>query len=203
VREPCTTYTSSRLDYDPFGMLTVGRSWSVGSEYRCGFNGQEKVDEISGSGNHNTALFWEYDTRLGRRWGIDPKPIVGYSSYACFKNNPIIYRDLLGDTTLIYNGDSGDLLAMLPDKNQNTLIILTNVTTLDAQFYSAFNNKEGYASIIESAAINNSSILKKNLFIEKYDFKTSDFLNDNISDYDLLLSANRKIIKSYVKKETF
>jgi len=103
VREPCTTYTSSSLDYDPFGMMMVGRSWSVGSEYRYGFNGQEKVDEISGSGNHNTALFWEYDTRLGRRWNLDPKPEMAISMYACFKNSPIYSFDLKGDTTFRFN----------------------------------------------------------------------------------------------------
>ncbi|MBK6730661.1 MAG: hypothetical protein IPG60_06720 [Bacteroidetes bacterium] len=30
----------------PFGMLTPGRNWSTGSEYRFGFNGQEQDDEI-------------------------------------------------------------------------------------------------------------------------------------------------------------
>jgi hypothetical protein len=40
----------------------------LGRVYRYGFNGQEKSDEIAGEGNHNTAEFWEYDTRTGRRW---------------------------------------------------------------------------------------------------------------------------------------
>ena len=65
--------------------------------YTYGFNGQEKVDEISGSGNHNTAMFWEYDTRLGRRWNLDPKPQISVSDYACFANNPIWYADPNGD----------------------------------------------------------------------------------------------------------
>ena len=26
-----------------------------------------KTNELGGIGNHNTAMFWEYDTRLGRR----------------------------------------------------------------------------------------------------------------------------------------
>ena len=68
------------------------------TSYRFSFNGQEKVDEISGAGNHNTALFWEYDTRLGRRWNLDPKPNPSISNYATFANNPIYYMDLLGDT---------------------------------------------------------------------------------------------------------
>jgi hypothetical protein len=33
--------------------------------YEFGFNGQMKTNEIAGVGNHNAALFWEYDTRLG------------------------------------------------------------------------------------------------------------------------------------------
>ena len=68
------------------------------TSYRIAFNGQEKTDEISGAGNHNTALYWEYDTRLGRRWNLDPKPNTSISSYAAFANNPIIYKDVLGDT---------------------------------------------------------------------------------------------------------
>ncbi len=66
--------------------------------HKFGFNTQEKVDEVSGDGNHNTALFWEYDTRLGRRWNRDPKPNPSISDYVCFGNNPILNSDLLGDT---------------------------------------------------------------------------------------------------------
>src|SRR5690606_26059713 len=43
------------------------------------------------------ALFWEYDTRLGRRWNLDPKPQISISDYAAFGNNPIWYNDVLGD----------------------------------------------------------------------------------------------------------
>jgi hypothetical protein len=66
--------------------------------YRFTFNGQERTDEIKGIGNHNTALYWEYDTRLGRRWNLDPKPNTSISGYATFANNPIMYVDILGDS---------------------------------------------------------------------------------------------------------
>jgi hypothetical protein len=65
--------------------------------YRFAFNGQEKVNEINGIGNHNTALFWEYDTRLGRRWNLDPVDQISISNYAVFNNSPIMYNDVLGD----------------------------------------------------------------------------------------------------------
>ncbi len=71
--------------------------------YRYGFNGQEKDDEIAGAGNSYTAMFWQYDPRLGRRWNLDPKPNPSISQYATFANNPIWYSDPLGDTIFIYN----------------------------------------------------------------------------------------------------
>jgi RHS repeat-associated protein len=73
------------------------RSFSS-SSYRYGFNGQEKDDEIAGAGSINTAEFWQYDTRLGRRWNQDPVSIAWNSSYACFNGNPIYYKDPRGLT---------------------------------------------------------------------------------------------------------
>jgi RHS repeat-associated protein len=65
--------------------------------YRFGFNGQQKDNEVAGIGNHNTALFWEYDTRLGRRWNMDPVVDPSVSLYNVFKGNPIKFADPLGD----------------------------------------------------------------------------------------------------------
>lgn len=69
-----------------------------GAAYRYGFQGQERDDEISGSGNSYTAMFWQYDSRLGRRWNLDPKPNPSISQYATFGNNPIYFMDPFGDT---------------------------------------------------------------------------------------------------------
>lgn len=83
-------------------MLLPGRH-SNESIYRYGAaNGQEKVDEISGSGNHYTAPYWEYDPRLIRRWNQDPVVKEHESPYACFANNPIWFSDPDGaDTTIM------------------------------------------------------------------------------------------------------
>lgn len=83
-------------DYSPFGMVTPGRSFAAGEGYRFGFNGQEQVDEVYGNGNLNTAEFWEYDARIGRRWNIDPICYSEHSPYSTFNNNPIYYNDILG-----------------------------------------------------------------------------------------------------------
>lgn len=59
-----------------------GRNYQSSTAYRYGMNGQEKDDEIA-QGIY-TAMYWEYDIRIGRRWNLDPKPFVGISYYSCF-----------------------------------------------------------------------------------------------------------------------
>ncbi|MFT3683043.1 MAG: hypothetical protein QM791_22475 [Ferruginibacter sp.] len=90
-----------KSDYYPFGMLMPGRKFTNGNEYRYGFNGQEKSDEIFS--NSTTALYWEYDSRIGRRWNMDPKPEIGVSEYAVFLNNPLLFTDLNGDKVKLEN----------------------------------------------------------------------------------------------------
>jgi hypothetical protein len=65
----------------------------VGGRYVYGYNTQEKVDEVSGSGNHYTAEFWEYDTRVVTRWNVDPVTFPWQSPYVINNNNPIYYYD--------------------------------------------------------------------------------------------------------------
>ena len=68
-------------------MLMPERKFDAGSGYRYGFNGQEKSDDVT-AGNY-TAEFWEYDSRIGRRWNRDPKYTFGLSEYSTFNN---LYR---------------------------------------------------------------------------------------------------------------
>lgn len=67
--------------------------------YRFGFNGQEKDNEVAGIGNSNTAMFWQYDSRLGRRWNVDPVDQINISNYATFADNPLNNTDVLGSVT--------------------------------------------------------------------------------------------------------
>lgn len=80
------------------------------SEYRYGFNGQEKDDEVAGEANSYTAEFWQYDPRVARRWNQDPKPNPSISNYATFANNPIIFTDFLGDTIKFADGSTREFI---------------------------------------------------------------------------------------------
>ena len=63
----------SAQDYDPFGMLLVGRSWEGGSEYGYGFQGFISDNEIYKNNCGYSTYFRQYDPRLGRWFSVDPK----------------------------------------------------------------------------------------------------------------------------------
>src|SRR5690606_4639049 len=58
-------------DYYAFGMLMPGRVYS-GDVYRYGFQGQEKDDEVKGSGNSINYKYRMHDPRIGRFFAVDP-----------------------------------------------------------------------------------------------------------------------------------
>jgi hypothetical protein len=75
-----------------------GRSFSSPTGYRYGFNGMESDYEIKNSGGTSyTAEYWEYDSRLGRRWNVDPVNKPWQSCYSAFANNPIFFVDPEGN----------------------------------------------------------------------------------------------------------
>jgi RHS repeat-associated protein len=95
-------------DYYPFGMLLT--DWAEkAKDYRYGFNGQEMSNEIKGIGNSYTAQFWEYDSRIGRRWNIDPVGIGTNSGYHAFMNNPLLFIDPLGLDTVTSSKKAKDI----------------------------------------------------------------------------------------------
>lgn len=92
------------LDYYPFGMQMPGRTFvaDTTNNYRYSMNGQEKDDEIYGTGNSYTAEYWQYDSRLGRRWNVDPVVKSYESPYATFANNQVWFTVPFGNDTTAY-----------------------------------------------------------------------------------------------------
>ncbi|MFD2561872.1 RHS repeat domain-containing protein, partial [Aquimarina rubra] len=81
-------------DYYPFGMLLTNRNGNS-SEYRYGFNGMEKDDELKGEGNSYEYGGRMLDPRIGRWFKIDLefKKLPSYTPYNFVKNSPLRFID--------------------------------------------------------------------------------------------------------------
>ncbi len=80
----------SYSDYYPFGMLVPNRH-KAGDDYRYGFQGQEKDDEIKGEGNSLNYEYRMHDPRVGRFFATDPlEPEYPSNSPFAFSENRVI-----------------------------------------------------------------------------------------------------------------
>ncbi|WP_299897650.1 DUF6443 domain-containing protein [uncultured Aquimarina sp.] len=91
--ENLATFTADVLaynDYYPFGMLLPNRNGNA-SEYRYGFQGQEKDDEIKGEGNSVNFKYRMHDPRIGRFFAVDPlADEYSYNSPYAFSENRVV-----------------------------------------------------------------------------------------------------------------
>ncbi|RAJ08775.1 RHS repeat-associated protein [Chitinophaga skermanii] len=139
-------------DYYPFGMMMPGRKFA--NNYRYGFNGQEKSTEVGE--NNYTAQFWEYDSRIGRRWNVDPVVFSDLSPYSVFDNKPIILNDPNGDCPTCKGGNETYVIGTkvgnkdgkweyLGDHRWKTIELNLGNSTPDFKEY--YNNAGGAATV--------------------------------------------------------
>lgn len=149
---------ASSADYYPGGMMMPGRnteySWS-----RHGYNGQVKDDEVYGKGNLNSALFWEMDTRILRRWNVDPVINAWESRYSVFSNNSIIYKDVLGDRTSFYTSKSSKPFLVLEDNYANTVNFINPENETLVMLITSGMVKENLGKGVNQDQINKASTL--------------------------------------------
>jgi len=108
--------------------------------YWFGFNGFAKENEIYGEANFISWGDFGYDSRIGRRWNLDPLYLKfpWQSPYSCVGNNPIIHKELDGnDYTIYVNHDN------------KTIIFTATIYTIkndQEAFYEANHIKNYYES---------------------------------------------------------
>ncbi len=153
----------SYSDYYPFGMQMPGRfETAAGHEYRYGQGGQEKESEITGSESHYSAEYWMYDSRLGRRWNVDPmfKNYPGHTPFKAFYNNPLYWIDPKGLNETKYYDEDGVLIENLNDGIDQSVMV----------------NREQYQSaknIAKTAGLDVDNQQKDaKIFTTKYDAKS-------------------------------
>ncbi len=178
--------------------------------YRFGFNGQEKDDEIAGSGNSYTAEYWQYDSRLGRRWNTDPVVNHSMSPYASLGNNPIFYVDLLGDSIVKFTVNESNYIHGTKDLYVDHTIIDDIKSIIDyavenkvhIHINSTFRTNQrqqelsGDPNAVTPAPAGNSPH-NAGLAIDFNLYKDNDFAKGTISKNSTVTSSNEFI--TYVK----
>jgi len=88
---------SNSSDYYSYGMLEHVRSFSY-ENYKFGFNGKEKDDEVKGTGVQIDYGFRIFDSRVGRFLSVDPlfQTYAYYTPYQYAGNDPILFIDVDG-----------------------------------------------------------------------------------------------------------
>jgi len=137
--------------YSTYGASAKSFNWDI---VKNGFNGQIRSSEISASAQ--TALFWEYDGDVGRRWNTDPVTRPSESPYSVLGGNPIIMVDPDGDYNIIYltgvdKSVSRDQLIAIAQKataNFKKMGLKTEVRVFKGEF-----NKEAYSKLDKTDAV--------------------------------------------------
>jgi RHS repeat-associated protein len=121
-------------------------------DYRYGFNGQEKDNEVKGVGNSLDFGARVYDSRLGRFMSVDPfaKNFASQSSYIYAGNSPICYKDNKG-------------MFRFPAGKEE------EYKTKYPYFYAFITNKEGVETLLS-----NSKAIQNELFKNTVGILTSD-----------------------------
>jgi RHS repeat-associated protein len=171
-------------DYYPFGAAMPGRSFSEG-EYRFGFQGQEKDDELKGEGNSINYKYRMHDARIGRFFAVDPlAPEYPWNSTYAFSENRVIDGlDLEGLEYISYwearikvnsEGIAVIRISTMSDRYQETydrklagvghpVYSMTTDEYLDSREYQQFN-------VLKPDPMSKlpKSVVESNLFQEEY-----------------------------------
>ncbi len=203
----------SYSDYYPFGAPMTERTAVVTpTDVRYGFNGQEKVDEINGNGNHNTALFWEFNTRLSVRWNIDPKPNPSISNYSVFESSPIWKVDLLGDTIHLYQckdySVSGNPIYTKGSVSTKLNEVLTDVmkTKEGREYFQKFAVKDqtiGGYTFKENGEFSNHELTIQEFSLSEFDWSNRAVPISNQGYYDSRISRDGKNVEAFIQIMTW
>jgi RHS repeat-associated protein len=120
--------------------------------YRYFFNGQEADNEVLGEGGLAGYEFREYDTRLGRWWGVDRKAAKypSLSPYQFCAGNPIVFVDPRGDSIVPASKDKWN-----KQKSEITATIVNRAfqVVTNTQDYSPSYTKKSIMSLFETLSV--------------------------------------------------
>jgi RHS repeat-associated protein len=143
----------SATDYYPFGMEMPGRSFSS-SNYRFGFNGKPKDNEVNGNGNLYDYGFRIFNPSISRFLSLDPltKKFPELTPFQFASNSPIMAIDLDGlEAFAVYNKATNSL-GIIPDVSKTRpKLSYKGVSAFDyAKLTPADKSKYNYVILVKN-----------------------------------------------------
>ena len=183
-----------------------GRHGNDGSNYRYGFQGQEKDDEVKGDGNSiDFGGRSIYDGRVARFISIDPRwrDFTSMSPYAFAANNPIIFIDENGEGPILkiqskeYSRkikaaiDAGDkeeawrlvneaIEAKLSSGGTNWLVKKRD----EGNLHTTYNHDKGGANVVQRTGYRDDNVVYLTLTLEDDKTKVWSELKETITFND-------------------
>ena len=172
----------SASDYYAFGSPMPGRQFNS-NNYRYGFNGKEKDDEIKGSGNSYDFGDRIQDPRTGRFLSLDPLQAnyPALSPYNFVGNNPIMFVDPDGRKIKLANDEAKKLFG----RAQQQVLGSSDIFKINQNGFVSIN-KKAYRQYAKNATDDQKAIakgirdvIKSDKTVVNYAFETTQDAKDN------------------------
>ncbi len=153
------------IDYSTFGAPMPGRSYQS-TNYRYGFNGKEKVDEMhNNSGDSYDFGARIYDARLGRFLSIDPlaSSYPWFTPYQFASNNPIAAIDMDGlnpvvITTTVRTTQSFTKTTFRVINGANVVVGVDHITTFTMKTYDVYKEDGSFSYTVWEQTVVNTDV---------------------------------------------
>jgi len=122
--------------------MLIPKRYADSQEYRYGFQGQEKDDEIKGEGNSINYKFRMHDPRVGRFFSVDPlfKQFAFNSPYAFSENRVIDAFELEGlESILLRDHQVHKLKGNTYQQVHTSSILYEDVNSTELEIHNIYN----------------------------------------------------------------
>jgi RHS repeat-associated protein len=167
-----------------FGSPINSRAFACG-EYRYGFQGQEKDDEIKGEENSVNYKYRMHDPRLGRFFALDPlAPEYPHNSPYAFSENRVIDGiELEGLEVVLVNekDNPGTYKAGMANKDKSAIHIFTHGTTTGFVGVNGawVTNVSGYNTVLKKSDMWQTSSQASDFVVVLHSCRTGRPANEN------------------------
>jgi RHS repeat-associated protein len=167
------------------------------NEYRYGFQGQEKDDEIKGNNNSINYKYRMHDPRIGRFFAVDPlAPDYPHNSPYAFSENKVIqFIELEGlETAPIELNKVKPAIELMNEQKYNELNMMLWERDLIVPNRSILDNPPNFKNNMNEHNVNPNNILND---IENYNKAVEDY-NQELVPYNIniMIENNNKMISN-------